>query len=92
MIWSFVIVCSYQWSNKIMMHACKSRLFRHIKFATKVLLFFELCKFLGDFFTYFDVLGRNMRSTTGFEEENNIAAAEQETTQFFPLTNWDLKF
>ena len=48
------------------------------KFAAKVLLFFELCKYLSDFFAYFDAFGSNMRSTAGFEEKDHIAAAEEE--------------
>lgn len=47
---------------------------------------------LSDFFAYFDRFGYDMRSAAGFEEENDITAAEEETAQFFTLTNWDLKF
>ena len=53
--------------------------------AAKVLLFFDICKCLGDFFAYFDRFRCNARGTAGLEEENNIAAAEEEFAKFCSL-------
>ena len=69
----------YYSRSEIFVTKFSSRFFRYINFAAKVLLFFELSKSLGDFFAYFDRFGFDMRSTAGFEEENDVAAAEEET-------------
>ena len=48
------------------------------KFAAKVLFFFDIRKYLSNFFAYFNVFGGDMRGTAGFKEENHVAAAEEE--------------
>lgn len=37
------------------------------------------------FLSYFDGFGSDMRGTTGFEEEDDVTAAEFKETQFFIL-------
>jgi hypothetical protein len=44
------------------------------------------------FLSYFDDFRGDMRGLAGFEEKDDVAATEEETAQFFTLTNWDLKF